>query len=315
MTEVWTAMEEPVIAPEDSIGVLRQRLLVAPEPFAKMSGSGNDFAMIDNRAGLLTDAELPEFARRACRRGVSIGADGVVAIERPVDGQPPADFRWRYINADGSDADFCGNGAMCGPRFAVHAGIAPATCVFQTPVGSIHARVSPDDSRVRISMPDSGPLAAPVTLDVLGRSLAIHFVHLGVPHAVAFVDNADTFAGASLFAEVGKHVRLHPRFAPDGVNVNLVHHIDAHTIRMRTYERGVEAETLACGTGAVASAVVAMQGLGLAPPVTIVTSSGRVLEAAFRWDAATGCARDISLSGEARFIATGELHPEGWQDA
>jgi diaminopimelate epimerase len=306
------------MAREDSIGVLRQRLLVAPEPFAKMSGSGNDFVMIDNRAGLLTDAELPEFARRACQRGVSIGADGVVAIERPVrrvDRQPPEDFRWRYINADGSDADFCGNGAMCGARFALHAGIAPATCVFQTPVGSIHVRVSADDSRVRISMPDSGPLAAPVTLDVLGRSLAIHFVHLGVPHAVAFVDNADSFAGAFLFAEIGKHVRLHSGFAPDGVNVNLAHRIDAHTIRMRTYERGVEAETLACGTGAVASAVVAMQELGFTPPVTIVTSSGRVLEAASHRNAADGCARDSSLSGEARFIATGELHPEGWHDA
>ena len=293
---------------------------IAPElpangiPFAKMSGSGNDFVMIDNRAGLLPDTTLPHFARRVCRRGVGIGADGVVTIEPLDPDQPEADFRWRYLNADGSDGALCGNGAMCGARFAVAAGIAPARCTFQTPSGLVEADVDPDGPLVRISIADSGPLAATAMLDIPGSPLHFHAIRIGVPHAVAVVDDADAFADHATFAACGRAVRYHPHFQPDGTNANIIHRIAERTIRMRTYERGVEAETLACGTGAVASAIVATQELGMTGPVTVLTSSGRPLHVAFRWDAPTRCAREIQLTGEARFIARGTLDPEGWAD-
>lgn len=289
-----------------------RRLPESPLPFAKMSGSGNDFVMIDNRDGLLADDALPEFTRRICRRGIGIGADGVVTIE-PLDrDQPDAHFRWRYINADGSDGELCGNGAMCGARFAVRAGIAPQSCVFQTPSGLVHAEVMGSGSLVQIAVPDSGPLAAPVRLDMPGRIVTLHSVRVGVPHTVGIVEDADAFADVASFAAWGKAIREHPHFAPEGVNVNLVHQIDGNTLRMRTYERGVEAETLACGTGSVASAIVAMRELGMTPPVSVITSSGRPLQVTFRWDDQTTSARDIHLAGEARFIATGHLDPGGW---
>ena len=288
------------------------RLPESTLPFAKMSGSGNDFVMIDNRDGLLAAEALPEFTRRVCRRGIGLGADGVVTIE-PLDrDQLDAHFRWRYINADGSAGEMCGNGAMCGARFAVDAGIAPHSCVFQTPSGLVRAEVAASGPLVRIAMPDSGPLAAPVVLDVLGRRVTFHPVRAGVPHAVGIVEDADGFADAASFAAWGKAIRQHPHFAPEGVNVNLVHKVDGNTLRMRTYERGVEAETLACGTGSVASAIVATRELGMTSPLSVITSSGRPLQVTFGWDDETASARDIHLAGEARFIATGRLDPEGW---
>lgn len=202
---------------------------------------------------------------------------------------------------------------MCGARFAVRAGIAPQSCVFQTLSGLVHAKVMGSGPLVRIAMPDSGPLAAPVELDVPGRSVTLHSVRIGVPHTVGIVDDADAFADTASFAAWGKSIREHPHFAPQGVNVNLIHQIDGKTLRMRTYERGVEAETLACGTGSVASAIVAMRELGMPSPISVITSSGCPLQVTFRWDAASNCARDIHLAGTARFIATGHLDPEGWR--
>lgn len=279
-------------------------------PFTKMTGSGNDFVVIDNRAGVLTAETIAPFTRAVCRRGVALGADGVVLIGEVAPGDPPADFRWRYFNADGSEGELCGNGAMCGARFAVLNGIAPAACRFLTLDGPIAAQVSAD-GLVRIAMADPVPFRPPVALDAAGRSLALTSLRAGVPHAVAVVDDADAFANAADFATMGAALRHHPYFAPDGTNINIVHVMDGHTLRMRTYERGVEAETLACGTGAVASAVIAAgQGL-VSPPVTVITSSGRPLRVAFT--RSDGHVRNVALGGEARVVATGELWPEAWE--
>ncbi len=127
-------------------------------PFTKMSGSGNDFVVIDNLSGLIASDEVRDFTRKVCRHRLSVGADGVVLIEEPdattLPGEESAHFRWRYINADGSDGEMCGNGAICGARFAYLNGIAPAECVFQTPSGLVCARVDPDAdySRVRLKL-------------------------------------------------------------------------------------------------------------------------------------------------------------------
>jgi diaminopimelate epimerase len=282
-------------------------------PFTKMNGSGNDFIVIDNRPALLAEREIAPFTRAVCRRGVALGADGVVLIEDPRPGDEPADFRWRYFNADGSEGELCGNGAMCGARFAVLNGIAPARCRFLTLDGPVDAEVVPADAGpglVRIAIADPVPFRPPVTLTAAGRSLAFTSLRVGVPHAVAVVDDADAFVGAADFAQIGAAIRHDPHFTPDGANINIIHVIDGQTLRMRTYERGVEAETLACGTGAVASAVIAT-ARGLArPPVTVITSSGRPLRVAFTPDGDS--ARTVTLAGEARIVATGELWPEAW---
>jgi diaminopimelate epimerase len=285
----------------------------APIPFWKMSGSGNDFVVIDNRAGAIPDEFVPAFTRAVCRRRLSIGADGVVLIEEPAPAgtdEPEADFRWRYVNADGSDGEMCGNGAMCGARFAVRRGLAPSACVFQTPSGLVRATVAddPDDPFVRIAIEDPGPVWPDRPVEVEGRRLTLLPILVGVPHAVLLVDDADAFAAPDDFVRVGRAVRHHLAFAPAGTNLNVIGRRPDGTLRMRTYERGVEDETLACGTGAVASAIVAT-GLGLAsPPVTIITSSGLPLRVDFAWDGER--ARDVTLAGQARIIATGEIWPE-----
>jgi diaminopimelate epimerase len=285
-------------------------------PFWKMSGSGNDFVVVDNRAGLLPPEAVPDFARRVCRRRVSVGADGVVLVEHPspvTPGEAEADFRWRYFNADGSEGELCGNGAMCGARFAVLQGIAPRRCRFQTPSGFVIAEVAADpaDPLVRIAIADPGPILPPVEVAVEGRRLAPRPILVGVPHAVAIVPDVDGFAGDADFVRIGRAVRHHPAFAPAGTNFDLIAVLGRETLRMRTYERGVEDETLACGTGAVASAVVA-SGLGLvAPPVTVVTRSGLPLRVEFAWDGDRGCATNVRLAGQARIVAAGEVWPEG----
>ena len=281
-------------------------------PFAKMSGSGNDFIVIDNRDAALPAATVAAFTRAVCRRGLALGADGVVLIERPSADAPPADFRWRYLNADGSEGELCGNGAMCGARFAVLRGITPRRCVFQTPSGLVAAEVSADpaDPLVRIAIADPGPVLPAVAVAVEGRRLAPRPILVGVPHAVEIVPDLDGFAGDAEFVRIGRAVRHDPAFAPAGTNFDLIAVLDRETLRMRTYERGVEDETLACGTGAVAGAVVATD-LGLvAPPVTVVTRSGLLLRVEFSWDGARGRATDVRLAGQARIVAAGEVWPE-----
>ena len=278
-------------------------------PFAKMSGSGNDFVVIDHRGFLLAEDEIEPFARAVCRRGVGLGADGVILIERT--GRTDADFRWRYVNADGSVGEMRGNGAMCGARFAVRHGIASASCRFETDVGDVEAEVSPtrDDPAVAIRLAEVVFPGSQLEIAAEGRTCVFTPIVVGVPHVVTVVGDADAFANAGEFARWGRAVRTHAAFAPAGTNVNTIHIVDQHTIRMRTYERGVEAETLACGTGAVASAIVAVVAGLVSEPVTVVVSSGRSLLVDFTLtsDGATG----IRLVGEARFVATGVLDPEG----
>ncbi len=278
-------------------------------PFAKMSGSGNDFVVIDARSGLIADEDIAPFTRAVCRRGLGIGADGVVLIDEPVSGD--ADFRWRYFNADGSIGEMCGNGAMCGARFAVRYRIASPECRFETEAGIVQARVSADarDPLVRIRMTDAGPPET-VTLAIAGERHAFASVCIGVPHAVMAVPDADAFS-ADGFATFGRAVRHHPHFAQAGTNVNVIHGIDRHGIRMRTYERGVEAETLACGTGAVASVIVAVATGLVEMPVRVRVSGGRDLHVEF--SLGDSGATDIRLGGDARFVAHGMLDPEGWE--
>jgi diaminopimelate epimerase len=289
-----------------SLSALPERI-----PFWKMSGCGNDFVVIDNRAGIVPAAAAGELTKAVCRHRISVGADGVVLIQTAVP-NGGADFDWRYINADGNDGEFCGNGSVCGARFAYLNGIAPADCTFSTASGLVHAQVSetPNDPRVTIAIADPGAPSLHHPIEVLGKNVEVHAIAVGVPHAVMVVDAADAFLPGVDFIAFGRAIRHHLFFAPAGVNFNAISIRPDGALRMRTYERGVEDETLACGSGSIASGIVAT-ALGLAQsPTTVITSSGRPLFQEFSWDGTR--ARDVRLGGEARIVATGEIWPDAF---
>lgn len=297
--------------------------------FAKMHGSGNDFVVIDHRQPVIPAASESAFVRAICERRTGIGADGVVFIEHVdpmVDSTGEADFRWRYINADGSEVDMCGNGAMCGARFAVLNAIAPTRCAFQTPAGLVRAEVSAafsaavsaecgaEGTGVRLGMVDSGPLTPSRLVATSFGDVAVASILVGVPHAVVVTEDADAWPQVGTFDAAGRELRLHAAFAPTGTNVNILSSLGPNRLRMRTYERGVEAETLACGTGAIATAIVASrQGLvDPTHPIVIDTSCGWPLVVDFTWNEETQSASGITLAGQAIVVARGELDAEAW---
>ncbi len=267
-------------------------------PFEKMHGSGNDFVVVEHHALAGIMGDLPGFVRQVCRRGTSIGADGVIIIGP----SEVADFGWRYINADGTDGDMCGNGAMVGARYAVNHGLAGAECSFETPVGIVHAVV--DGERVSLQMMDAHRVATRLHFAAMPET-EFDSCMVGVPHVVGFVDDADVI---DQLDRIGRTIRHDVQMQPHGTNVNLVHRIDTNTIRMRTYERGVEAETLACGTGAVCSAIAALDRGLVQQPVNVKVSSGMTLTVSWRDQGES--ATDVRLAGTARTVASGVIMPE-----
>ncbi|HET9660650.1 MAG TPA: diaminopimelate epimerase [Thermomicrobiales bacterium] len=278
----------------------------SPIEFMKLHGSGNDFVVIDNRSGVLPEFQLSAFSELVSRRARSVGADGVVLIENPV--EPRTDFHWRYFNADGSEGEMCGNGAMCGARFAELIGAAPAVTAFSTMSGIVRARVDRDTGLVELAMPDTGSIEAARTVEVDGTSYELIPIQVGVPHAVFFVEDADAFGSRMELERIGRAIRQSDAFAPTGTNVNIVSPLGKNRLRMRTYERGVEAETLACGTGAVASAVVSAGRAMVSSPVEIVTSSGMPLVVSF--DLRQNGARTVTLRGQTRIVMSGTIRPD-----
>jgi diaminopimelate epimerase len=269
--------------------------------FTKMSGCGNDFILIDNRDGLLDESSLPELVLGICRRRLSVGADGVILIERSA----RADFRWRFFNADGSTGEMCGNGARCAARFAVIRGIAGGRMRFETEAGLIAAWV--DGAQVRVKLTEPGELMLERPLELSGVEWRIATVNTGVPHVVVRVADLEAVDVVS----VGREIRRHPDFAPAGTNVNFLGVAADGGLAIRTYERGVEDETLACGTGAVAGALVAAAAFGVGSPVSLRTRSGEVLTVHFsRRDGRFG---DIFQEGPARLVFAGRLHEEAWR--
>lgn len=271
-----------------------------PIPFFKMSGSGNDFIIIDNRGSVVPEDRLKRLVVGACRRKMSVGADGLILIE-PSDS---VDFKWRFFNADGSLPDMCGNGARCAARFAFIHGIAGRRMTFDTLAGTIEATVS--DAGVKIRMTDPVNLKTGYGLSLSGRTLAVGSVNTGVPHVVAMVDDIEAVDAV----ETGRLIRFHEKFAPDGTNANFVADGADGRIYIRTYERGVEDETLACGTGNVAAALILSCDRGLASPVTLTTRSGGELTVHFNRQG--GRFTDVFLEGDARVIYRGELWEEAW---
>ena len=268
--------------------------------FFKMSGSGNDFILIDNRDQSLAVSNIAEFVRTVCERKVSVGADGLIIIES----SQRADFRWRFFNADGSEVDMCGNGARCAARFAYIRAIAKEKMSFETGAGIIEAEVRGDTVKVRLTEPHG--MKANISVMIDGKPIELHFVNTGVPHAVLFVHGLDRY---DVF-NTGRKIRYHKEFQPEGTNANFMEVIDGHTIMIRTYERGVEDETLACGTGAVASVLISSSRGLVESPVDVKVKSGETLKIYFR---KTGHGfEDIYLEGKANVVYEGRIWDEAY---
>lgn len=269
--------------------------------FWKLSGAGNDFIAIDNLTGIVPEEGRAARIARWCRRGTDVGADGVLLIEPPQSG---GHFRMRYYNADGSEGETCGNGSRCIARFALLRGVAPLEMQFETIAGPYHAKV--EEETVSVGITDAFGYRGPIRIDGDAFEGECHFLNTGVPHVVVEVEDV---AAVRVF-EAGRFLRHHAEFQPAGANINFVQVRNPHELAIRTYERGVENETLACGTGSVAAAIV-MTRLGLAEaPVRLQTASGEYVETGFT-PAGDG-ARNVTLRGGARVVFRGYLPDENF---
>ena len=270
--------------------------------FYKMSGSGNDFIIIDNRDNIIDKDGLSNFIAKVCRRKISAGADGMILVEN----SDNADFKWRFFNSDGSVAEMCGNGARCVARFAYLNDIAGSNMSFETLAGLVKAEIIGE--RVKVKMTDPFKLKTADTIKLKNGLVSISSINTGVPHVVIVNDSIDDVD----IVKIGKEIRYHNQFSPAGTNVNFVCHIKDNTIAIRTFERGVEDETLACGTGAAASAIVIAHKMKLDSPVSVLTRSGGYLNVFFKEK--EGQYYDIYLEGDARIIYKAELWEDAWKD-
>ena len=264
-----------------------------------MSGSGNDFVLIDNRKPVFGDIYLNNLIVNVCRRKMSVGADGFILIED----SSAADFKWRFYNSDGSRPEMCGNGARCAARFAHINGIAGPNLTFETDAGIVSAEIVGD--RVKVKMPDPSDLKTNVSFELSDGPRTASSVNTGVPHIIleeSKLDDVDVFRS-------GREIRYHVAFAPQGTNVNFVSVAEPNQIVIRTYERGVEDETLACGTGSIAAALVTALKREWGAPVHVLTRSGIILTIHFSEN--KGQFYNVYLEGDARIIYKGEL----WEDA
>jgi len=265
--------------------------------FWKLEGAGNDFLGLDGRAGgfKLKRQQIADLCDR--RRGV--GADGVLVVEKPkVRG---ADFRMRYYNSDGGEAEMCGNGARCFALLArAVSGRKGNELRVQTQAGLLTLRMS--GREVQVSMTEPTKLRLGKKVVVAGRKVVVDFLNTGVPHAVLFVRSVRSID----VAKQGRAIRYHSAFAPSGTNVNFVEIGRGNRIHVRTYERGVEGETLACGTGVVAASILSNLRRGLRSPILVTTRGGDHLRVGFSM--VNGQARKVTLQGPARIVYRGVLH-------
>ncbi len=270
-------------------------------PFFKMSGSGNDFILIDNREKVVEENGLSDRIKKVCRRQMSVGADGFILVEN----SDNVDFKWRFFNADGSLAEMCGNGARCAARFAFLNGIAGKEMAFETDAGIVRAFVSGRD--VKIKMPEPKDIKTDYIIELEKGSLSVNSVNTGVPHVVVMVDKLDRVD----VVKQGREIRYCKSFAPAGTNVNFMSLQNDGSIAIRTYERGVEDETLACGTGSVAGAVIMAYKEKINSPVKVRTKSGAFLNIFFYKN--NSDFSDVYLEGDSRVIYSGKLWRDAWE--
>ncbi len=265
--------------------------------FYKTNGAGNDFIIIDDRDKKIENEfkDINRWVEKICERRFSVGADGVILIQNDL--SDDVDFRWKFYNSDGSEAEMCGNGARCVSRIAYELGIAGKKPVFRTKAGIIKAEIL-DRNRVKVHMIDPKNLKSFVAPEGMPKG---GFVDSGVPHMVYPVKNV---AQCDLMG-IGAKTRCHSFFGPNGTNVDFIEILDRHNIKMRTYERGVEGETLACGTGATASALIAFAHGLVERPVKVHTITDKELVIDFEYDGKKFSS--VSMEGEASVSYRGYL--------
>jgi diaminopimelate epimerase len=274
---------------------------MAPIAFAKLSGAGNDFVVIDNRKSVVPD-DLANFIEKVCARRISVGADGVLLVEN----SDVADFKMRYFNSDGSEAETCGNGARCIAKFAYSEGVVKSDkMTFETKAGIYSAEIMGNDVKLKVG--DTVGMRLNFPIELSDGKYTISFANSGVPHAVFMVDDLEKVD----IVKLGRETRYHKDFAPKGTNANFIKVKDKNNIDIRTYERGVEDETLACGTGSIASAIIASAMGKAESPVTMHTWGGFTLIIHFTGQPEG--AKDVYLEGDARIVYKGYLNEEAWK--
>jgi diaminopimelate epimerase len=272
---------------------------IKDQTFYKLSASGNDFIIFLNFEGKITLEEGKILAKKLCRPKFSISADGLILLEKP--DTSSASFSWKFFNSDGSEAEMCGNGARCVARLVEDLGLFKSPFYFETKAGLIYAEVKGERVKVALTSPRDLKLNLVIRTDY--DWFMAHFVNTGVPHVVIFWDNIES----APVEKIGPKIRYHEMFKPAGTNVNFIELIegDKKYLKMRTYERGVEAETLACGTGASAAAYISYK-LGLVDKkVDLLTKSGEILTVYIE-----DKENKIYLEGDTRFIFEGKIKKE-----
>jgi diaminopimelate epimerase len=288
--------------------------------FYKLQASGNDFILVEGQKPRSLKLSYKDFAKEYCQRKFGVGADGLLVIEP----SRKADFRMRIFNPDGSEAEMCGNGARCAALWASSKFKAqssrPRMIKLETKAGIVEAKVCKAQclkskvknlkinnnlwGNVMIKMSEPYDLRFNIPIKVFGRTVKVNFINTGVPHAVIFVEGLDKIN----VEEIGRALRFHKKFSPQGANVDFLEFIKDNYVKIRTYERGVEAETLACGTGVVASAIVASYQLpivGCQFNIRVLTRSGEALEVYF--NRRNDNIEDVWLEGKAYLIYKGEV--------
>ena len=262
--------------------------------FTKAVATGNDFIIVDNRA--MSIKALSKFAKKVCDRKAAIGADGLLVIEQ----SKACDFKMRIFNSDGSEAEMCGNGSRCIALYAVKKKIAPPEMTIETLAGMLKASVKSDIVKVMLTEPKD--IRWNFCLMIHKCPYKLSFLNTGVPHVVHFADDLDSID----VKNIGSHLRNHGEFGPEGTNADFVKVVGKNRIQVRTYERGVEDETLACGTGSVASALISADAESMASPITVETRSGENLKVYF--DRVEGNFKNIYLEGKAALVYEGVIN-------
>lgn len=264
--------------------------------FTKAIATGNDFIIVDNR-GLVLKKNIDQLAKRLCDRIYGIGADGLLLVEK----SKQADFKMRIFNPDGSEAEMCGNGLRCIALYAKDKRIALADMHIETRAGIVKASIKDDEIKVRLTDPKD--IQWNLCVMIQGCPYKVSLANTGVPHVIHFVDDIENID----VKEIGAEMRYHSEFSPEGANVDFVKIINQgkNKIKVRTYERGVEDETLACGTGAVASAIISAEAEKLTSPVTVETRSKELLKVYF--ELIEGNFMNVYLEGKAQLVYEGTI--------
>ncbi len=276
--------------------------------FFKLQASGNDFVLIENRRLEFRTQKLKMLSKRLCQRKFGVGADGLLVIEP----SKRDDFSMRIFNPDGSEAEMCGNGARCTALWA--AVFKKKNYVkFSTKAGVIESKIEGDINKlcwygnVMIKMGNPFGLSLGFPINIGGKKIKVNYINTGVPHTIVFVEGLEKID----VEEIGRKIRYHRKFMPSGTNVDFVEVVDERMIKIRTYERGIETETLACGTGVVASAIISSYHLGLEGlhfRFKVLTRSGDTLGVYFT--RCSGRINDVWLKGRAYFVYSGEVNTD-----